>query len=151
MHAFYDYQFKTDATKKEWKHFMDNIDERIRLAYKGRNSIAVLINFKKCFNITPYTLRHSKKVEHADLRKFALYLLVHYSKDTLDDIANDFNTSIDELQSIKSNQDLHLEYEEKIKMFFEPLKEDFKECRGANLAFCEVMLEAIDEQTKIKN
>lgn len=146
MHTFYDYEFKTDATKKKWKHFMDNIDERMRLAYKGRNSITVLINFKKCFNITPYTLRHSKKIEHTDLRKFALYLLVHYSKETLDDIANDFNTSIDELQSIKSNQDLDLEYEEKIKIFFEPLKANFIECTGSNYAFYEVMLEVIDEE-----
>lgn len=143
MHPFYDYEFKTEATKKKWKDFLDNIDEEMKLSYKRRSSLSILINFKRSFNITPYTLRHSQKNEHADHRKFALYLLVHYSKDTLDDIANDFNTSIDEIQSVKSNEDLHAEYVEKIKMFFEPLKAGFKEGRRTSLAFSETIQEII--------
>lgn len=138
---FYDYEFKTEVSKLQWKEFLANIDEEIRLSYMGRiSTLPILSNFKKCFNITPYSLRNSDKLEHVEHRRFALYLLVHYSKDTLEDIANDFHTSIDELQSIKSNQDLYLEYEEKIKIFFEPLKVDFKEAKRSQLALSEIVL-----------
>lgn len=141
----YDYEFKTEASMQQWKDLLANIDEEIRLSYRNRiSTLLILINFKKCFNITPYSLRNSDKLEHVEHRKFALYLLVNYSKETLDDIANDFNASIDELQCIKSKQNLHLEYEEKIRIFFEPLKENFLEARRTEFALSEVMLEAID-------
>ena len=146
---FNDYVFKSEATKQQWKDFLENLDEEIRLSYMGRmSSLSILINFRRCFNITPYALKNSKSIEHADYRLFALYLLVHYSKDTLNDIADDFNTSIDELQSIRSNQYLHLEYEVKIKTYFEPLKADFKEVRRTELGLAEITLEKIIYQRK---
>jgi len=136
MSPYRNYELKTEVMKEKWRDMQENVYEEMEEFYK-ENRLNVYGIIKKVYHITPQRLKNDPSVE---IRDFALYMLVHFSNDSLEKIAIDFkDVTVDHLLSIKNDDSLHKKYEKEKIRFFNLLKSDFLNSQYLNLAFAEDM------------
>jgi hypothetical protein len=144
------------SNNKLSKQMQDVLDTRLekshvdcRNAYKGsRNNISILSHFKHCFNITPIALKNPKLFQYKDLRLLALYILCHYSKDSWEKTALDFNISIGELTKIAEYEDMPQRYSKEFDLFFKEIFTSYVVSAVSTIKICNAFLQLPDKKQK---
>ena len=131
------YKFKIKENQEKWNEECSNVYANMKQYYKKRG-MNVLSVIRKIYRITPARLKIDNSLEIAEIRNFALYMMVNYSGKTIEDISNDFsNITIKDLEYMLDNDILEIKYEDKIKRFFDYYKEGYLSNIYQHIAFHE--------------
>lgn len=122
---YYDYKFKSKENQDKWDDILKNVYHYMKLDFT-KNGVNVYSQIRRMYNITPARLKKDGSDAIKNIRNFTLYMLVHFSKQDLKEIANEFvDVTIKDLEMIKNDKTLDLKYDEEIKMFLDYYKEDY--------------------------
>ena len=127
------YQFETKKYQKLWQDEIKNIDKNIKYIYKDRDDLRVILsNYRKVFKITPAKIK-SLNIDSEHIQ-FIIYLALNFTNISKETLINELNITSDDIDKpLKSNQD----FQDKIKIFFEPLKEGYLSNKKAVFAMQE--------------
>ena len=130
---------KSEESRKIWNKTCHNVYDNMKEDFKKSRRInTILGDIRKLYKITPARLRTDSSNEIKDLRMFALYLLVHYSTATFEQIIEQFeDITIKTLEDIQNNSNLDTRYDTKIKEFLDLYKDGYLSNIYQNLAFRE--------------
>ena len=106
--------------------------------------------FKKAFRIAPITLKKSTDDKLYKYKLLGIYLLTKYSNTEFEVIAKEFNTSLETIYLISSNNTYMTSFQDDIKLFFKQFEDDFLIDRKSSLAFKESVELAISRQSNVE-
>lgn len=88
--------------KDQWSLILENKYQHAKNSYKQTRDIhSILGHFKKCFGVTPTSVKNKTTQQSIDLNPLALYLVSTYSKDSIKTIIESFHVSSDEVSFYK--------------------------------------------------
>jgi len=150
MACFYDYTFESIDKQNAWRCILNNTFESMELYYRKQFSMPKLLSyFKKAFRITSITLKKSTDDALYKHKLLGIYLLVKYSQEEFEIIAKEFNTSLETINLISSNNIYRITYRDEIRVFFKQFENDYLIDRKSSLAFQESVELAISRQSNV--
>ena len=148
---FYDYEFETEEYQNTWRCISNNTFQSMELYYRKQFSISRLLSyFKKAFRIAPITLKNSTDDTLYKHKLLGIYLLTKYSNAEFEILAKEFNTSLETINLIASNNTYMTTFQDDIKLFFKQFEDDFLIDRKSSLAFKESVELAISRQSNVE-
>jgi len=148
---FYDYEFETEKYQNAWRCISNNTFQSMELYYRKQFSMPRLLSyFKKTFKIAPITLKKSTDDKLYKYKLLGIYLLTKYSNTEFEVIAKEFNTSLETINLISSNNTYVTTFQDDIKLFFKQFEDDFLIDRKSSLAFKESVELAISRQSNVE-
>ena len=148
---FYDYEFEGIEYQNTWRCISSNTFENMELYYRKQFSMQRLLSYsKKAFGITPITLKNSTDDILYKHKLLGIYLLVKYSNEEFEVIAKEFNTSLETIILVSTNNTYMTTFQDNIKLFFKQFEDDFLMDRKSSLAFKESMELAISRQSNVE-
>jgi len=131
------YEIKLKENQDKWNDECENVYNSMKQYYKKRGT-NVLSIIRKMYRITPARLKMDNSLEISETRNFTLYMLVNYSGKTIEDISNDFsNITEKDLEYMMDNKILEIKYEDKIRNFFDYLKDGYLSNIYQHIAFAD--------------
>jgi len=143
--SYLDYKFKKQENIDKRDDVFNNTFELMKKYYKEQK-LSVLSTIRKQYKITPARLKQGNSQETQNIREFTLYMMVFYSRDSLEKIANEFdNITLKDLSLIQTNQSLHQKYDQQVRKFLEYYKEGWISNQIQTTAFSEEFSMLLEE------
>ncbi len=140
----FEHTFITPAIQEEWEKFLQNSEDLCNEKFKGQwDNRGILSHFKKCFGVTPYSLKNNLYSENGDLRYLALYILSNYSKESLESIAHLFSIPVSEVQLIKNDSAVREREQDRLAIYFKDIHSTVLYNYKANLNFKEMIMRTL--------
>jgi len=137
---FYDYEFKSEEFQNAWRCITSNTFKNMELHYRKQFSMSRLLSyFRKAFKVAPITLKNSIDNKHYTKKLLAIYLLIKYSNEKYEVIAEEFHISLDTVILISSNTLYKTTFQDEIKLFFKQFEDTYFENQKTLLALRETI------------
>lgn len=112
------YELKLKVSRDKYHDICRNVDYCMKEDYK-KIGVDVFAQIERMYKITPATLKEEVTPHTLRIRDFTLFMLVNYSKLSLDEIVDKFvNIRIEDLECMKDDKILYIKYEKQIYSFF---------------------------------
>lgn len=137
-----EYTLQSEPCIEKWGLVRTNIHTYVREYSKKNDSLmAVLIHMKKCFHLTPITLKTLGRRDILRYRILALYILVNYSKASILEISTAFHVNVDMLTRMQDHERLEIYYADKLEIYFKEKENAYSINTYCNLAFIDVLMQ----------
>jgi transcriptional antiterminator Rof (Rho-off) len=132
----HDGKLKKQSSIDTWEDFKSKLPENAFEHFREHDKIlSVLIHIKRCFNITPIKLKTSNDKDAIYFRELALFLLVHYSNASHEEIMKEFKIKNSELKKYQNIEYFVNRYKKEIELYFKDKIDDFANNRFSQIHF----------------
>jgi len=143
--------FKSEEYQNSWRCIMCNTFENMELYYRKQFYMQDLVcYFEEAFSIPWKALTVDRIDSLYEEKLLAIYLLTKYSKEDFKIIADEFNISLETVNSIYTNNTFKTTFMNDVKLFFKQLESDYLNKKQSSLEWKEFYEIPLSRQSNVE-